>query len=83
MPKKKNFNTSAILKEVYPIIEDSLKKNLISWKRCLSNFISKRSQYLFDTVPADRIYYRDEDKKELFKALKITEVQIKAGIGNT
>lgn len=83
MPKKKNFNTSAILKEVYPIIEDSLKKNLISWKRCLSNFISKRSQYLFDTVPADRIYYRDEDKQELFKALKITEAQIKAGIGNT
>ena len=68
---RKNFNTKAILEKIYPQVEQAMNKNLIAWKKCLSNFISSRTVFLFDTMPCDRIYYNDNDRDELFNALRI------------
>ena len=43
----------------------------------MSSFIQRRNEMLFDTMPCDRILYRDNDKEELYQALKITMEQIK------
>ena len=83
MPKKKNFETSAILKEVYPIIEQAMNKNLMRWKKCMSSFMQKRSALLFDNMPCDRIYYNDTDRKELYDALGISPEVVKNGIRHT
>ena len=83
MPKKQNFNTEAILKDVYPIIENSMNKNMMAWKRCMSNFIQRRNEMLFDTMPCDRILYRDNDKEELYQALKIEMSWIKEKMQGT
>lgn len=83
MPKKKNFETSAILKEVYPIVEQAMNKHLSGWKKCMSVFMQKRSSLLFDTMPCDRIYYNDNDRQELYKALDLNPEDIKKGIRNT
>lgn len=83
MPKKKNFETSAILKEVYPIVEQAMNRNLNSWKKCMSQFMQKRSELLFDNMPCDRIYFNDNDRAELYKAIGVNPEQIKSGIRNT
>lgn len=83
MPTKKNFNTTAIIKEVYPLIEKSLSKGLNKWKLCMSKFIQKRSQMLFDTMPCDRIYYNDADRDELFSALGINVNDVNKAIRDT
>ena len=83
MPKKKNFDTSAILKEVYPIIENAMNKRMNAWKKCMSSFMQKRSQLLFDNMPCDRIYYNDNDRQELYQALQLNPEDIKRGIRDT
>lgn len=83
MPKKKNFNTSAILKEVYPLVESVMNKNTAKWKQCMSRFIQKRSTLLFDTVPCDRIYYSKEDGNDLVKSINVSLPDVVSGIKHT
>lgn len=83
MPKRKNFNTEAILKEVYPLVEKALSSRMTQWKQCMSNFMSKRSEMLFDNAPYDRIYYNDKDRDELYLALAISKDSVKEGIKHT
>lgn len=84
MARKNNkFDTTAIVDLVYPKIEESIKKNFNAWKKCLSSFIQKRHEMLFDTVPCDRIYYRDNDREELFDSLKLIRSDIKEGLRQT
>lgn len=83
MPKKKNFNTDAVLKEIYPLVEKALSKNLIKWKMMLSRFIEKRSEMLFDTVPCDRIYYSKYDIDDLFDSLGLDIKEINKYLHDT
>lgn len=83
MPKRKGFDTKAILTDVYPLIENSLNRNLTSWKRNISNFVSKRSVYLFDSVPCERIAYSDADRDDFFRSLIIDRRDVEKGIKNT
>ena len=76
MPKKKNFNTSAILKEIYPMVESAMKTNFTKWKMCMSSFIQVRSKLLFDIAPCDRILYRDDDREAFFHAVGISSNQV-------
>ena len=76
MPKKKNFNTSAILKEIYPMVETAMKTNFTKWKMCMSSFIQVRSKLLFDIAPCDRILYRDDDREAFFHAVGISSNQV-------
>ena len=62
---KRKYNTKEILDNIYPKIAESLKKYEKDWKKCLSMFITNRSDSLFDTLPCDRIYYTDNDRDAL------------------
>ena len=68
---KRKFNTKEILDNIYPKVEEGLKKYEKEWKKCLSNFITYRSDSLFDTIPCDRLFYLDSDRDALFNALKL------------
>lgn len=81
--KRKNFNTEAILKEVYPLIEKAMTLRFNQWKQCLSNFMQKRASSLFDTMPCDRIFFDDKDSQELFNSLMINDDTVKNGMKNT
>ena len=76
MPKRNNYNTKAILQKIYPKVEEALKKNKLKWKRHLSQFISSRSEMLFDTMPCDRIYYYDKDRDELYSSLGLNRLEL-------
>ena len=83
MPTKQNFDTDAILKEIYPLIEESLKTRLPQWKRCMSEFIQARSKDLFDIAPFERIYYNENDSEALFNALGLIKKSITLGLRHT
>lgn len=83
MAKRKGFDTSAILKELYPIIDKSLSSRLPLWRKAVSNFMQKRSASLFDIAPCDRIYYTDSDREELFSALGIGTHEVTSCIRDT
>lgn len=64
-------NTTAILKKIYPLVEASLKKNTNKYKAYMCQFISVRSEDLYDIAPCRRIYFTENDTIELFKTLGI------------
>lgn len=76
-------NTSVIRANLYPKVEDSLKKNIKLFDKCMSKFFSDRQEELFSTLPLDRIFYRDSDREELYLALNINEKTIENIISNT
>lgn len=76
-------STNAIVTKLYPDVEKSMHKNLNKFKACIARFIEKRSQYLYDIGPADRIYYGEEDAKEMFDAIGISEKQVTEVIKQT
>lgn len=82
---KKNFDTTAILDSVYPKINNSLSKPSVTnkWKKCMSEFMSKRYELLYDTMPCDRIYYTDMDRDSLFSALELDPKEIKECLKDT
>lgn len=69
--------TKAILNELYPKVEKSMKTNINQWKKLMSNFFQERSESLYDIAPIDRIYFRQEDEDKLYDVLKITKGEIK------
>jgi len=69
-------NTDALVKELYPLVANSLAKNTNKLKQCIGRFIEKRSKELYDTCPCDRIYYGVDDKQDFFKTLGIQESQV-------
>ena len=73
---KRKYNTKEILDNIYPKIAEALKKYEKDWKKCLSMFITNRSDSLFDTLPCDRIYYTDHDRDALFNGLKLNRREL-------
>lgn len=80
---RKGFTTKAIRDIIYPLVEAGMNKNMLAWKKCMSNFMQKRSSVLFDIMPADRIVFSDADAKELFDALKLNVRDIENGLRET
>ena len=81
--QRKNFNTKAVLQDIYPLVEAGFKKNFNKWRLCMSAFMQKRSAMLFDTMPCDRIYYNDDDANELFNALDLNPNNILQALHGT
>ena len=79
----KRYNTDAIIKEIYPLVEYGMKNNYIKWKHVISEFIQFRTESLFDIAPCDRIYYTDKDREKLFAALQLTPKDIKVALTHT
>ena len=71
-------NTAAFLKELYPIVEGILKtpSGRNKYKKCVSAFMQKRSENLYDTLPCARILFGEADAQELFKDLGINKADI-------
>lgn len=76
-------DTSAIDKELYPLVETAIKKNLKRYKDMLSKFFEKRSKDLYSPIIGDRIAYGKEDEDALFKAIGISDREIMAIIQHT
>lgn len=68
--------TKAVLNELYPKVEKSMKNNMNQWKKLMSNFFQERSEALYDIAPIDRIYFRQEDEDKLYDTLKITKQEV-------
>lgn len=62
-----------ILKKLYPYIESIMKQpsSMTNLKKIISNFINKRTDSLFDTMPCDRIPFGIDDMEEFEKLMKI------------
>ena len=75
--------TSIIDKHIYPIIKDTLSKSLTKYKNMLSKFMNSRSDGLYDTFPATRIPYGQQDADELYAVFSKTEKEFQDIIDKT
>lgn len=75
--------TSAFKDILYPMVVESMKKNSKKYKDVLSKFMTSRAQDLYDIAPCERILFGDQDRKDLFNALGISQNDIKAIIKKT
>lgn len=71
-------NTTAIKDKLYPKIASLMDKNLSKYKRAVSDMISKRSKELYDIAPFSNMFFIEDDKQAFYKAVGITEAEIKA-----
>lgn len=71
--------TSVIDKKIYPIVQNTLSKSIKKYKDMMSKFINARHSSLYDTFPATRMLYGQQDADELFDVFgykgKETELQ--------
>ena len=58
--------TSVIDKKIYPIVQNTLSKSIKKYKDMMSKFINARHSSLYDTFPATRMLYGQQDADELF-----------------
>lgn len=75
--------TKVIDTKIYPIVKASLSKSLTKFKSLMSNFMQTRSQGLYDTFPATRMLYGQQDADLLYSSLGVKEDQIQALINET
>lgn len=79
-----NMNiTSIIDKEIYPIVSNTLSKSLTKYKALMSKFMNTRSNALYDTFPATRCTYGQQDADELYKVFNKTEKELQDIINKT
>ena len=78
MSIKYNTDTSAILKKLYPLVEESLSKpsTINNYKKLMNDFISNRTEYLYDSLPCDRIVCSEAEMNRIFDAIKISKTTV-------
>lgn len=78
-------NTSVILKELYPLVEASLNKSSVktSYRKLLNEFISVRSERLYDSLPCDKLICVEAEMDKLFDVLHIEKSKVKELISKT
>lgn len=76
-------NTKAILKGVYPLVEQSMAKNLNKYKRNIGVFMNARSEELYAIAPFDRIPFGAEDLRTYYLATGMVEKEINEHIKKT
>ncbi len=72
---KYDANTTGIKKKIYPLVEDSLKNSsrLSAYKRVVNDFISYRTEDLYDSLPCARLVCSELEMDRTFDALKISK----------
>jgi hypothetical protein len=77
--------TSVIDKKIYPIVNNTLSKSLKKYKDMMSRFINARNTALYDTFPATRMLYGQQDADDLFDVFgyKGKESELQAIINET
>ena len=71
----KNQDTSVIIEELYPLIEEKLDKNSRKFKAMIGNFINTRHKELYEVAPYDRIFFNKKDVDNIFISLGLTEAE--------
>ena len=66
-------DTSSFKENLYPLVKSTLdtNKGKLAYKKCIADFIEKRSIQLYDTIPMNRILFSSEDVNNLFSALSL------------
>lgn len=74
-----------IKSKVFPMIRTKLSTSNIKskYKQCIGRFMEKRSEQLNAIAPYDRIYFGDEDYKDLFNSIGINDREIQKYIKET
>lgn len=75
--------TNEIEKKIYPIVNQSLSKSLNKYKAMIAKFMNDRSTALYDTFPATRMLYGQQDADEFYNSLGVKETDIQNIINNT
>ena len=78
-------DTTAIKDKLYPLVEESMKSSSIknAYKSTINDFMSKRAEALYDTLPCDRIICSEIEMDNLFKAVKIPKEKVTEVIKET
>lgn len=73
MPTKFNEDTKAIIDKIYPMVEGAITKSgcLNSYKRLINEFISNRSEALYDNIPCSRLVCSENEMDKIFDVFKI------------
>ena len=69
-------DTSIIIENLYPLIEEKLDKNNRKFKAMIGNFINTRHKELYEVAPYDRIFFNKKDVDNIFISLNLTENEI-------
>lgn len=77
-------NTTAIVKEVYPLIEASLNRSggVKKYKDCVQRHI-EHNPAMFNNIPNNRLVYGKDEIDDLFNSLGITPAEVTAGLSHT
>ena len=77
--------TSVIDKKIYPIVKNTLSKSLKKYKDMMSRFINARNSALYDTFPATRMLYGQQDVDDLLDVFgyKGKEAELQSIINET
>lgn len=78
-----NQITKAIDTKIYPLVKNSLSKSLTKFKSLMSHFMQTRSKGLYDTFPATRMLYGQQDTDMLCSALGVKANEIQGIIDET
>lgn len=76
-------DSNVIIKELYPVVEKALDKNDRKLQACISEFVNRNHQQMFDIAPYYRIYYNQSDADKFWLALGITEAEVSNILSNT
>lgn len=68
--------TNVFLTKLYPLIENSLKKNDSKFRANIAKFINDRHELLFEIAPYDRIYFNQIDIDNMYTSLGISEQEV-------
>ena len=75
--------TEVIDKQIYPIVQGTLSKSTTKWKALMSKFMNARATSLYDTFPATRCTYGQQDADELYAIFGKTERELQEIINKT
>ena len=75
--------TEVIDKQIYPIVQGTLSKSITKWKALMSKFMNARATSLYDTFPATRCTYGQQDADELYSIFDKTERELQEIINKT
>lgn len=76
-------NTEVIKKDIYPLISKNMDKCIPQYKKYIGEFISARTEDLYDTAPCRRIFFTNEDKLRFFNTIKVDSNLVSKYLNNT
>ena len=77
-----NVIDDSIKKNLYPLVETSIKKNMNKVKQCVGRFMNSRSEDLYDIAPCSRIFFGANDLEDFYKSIGFTEKDVISKIEN-